>query len=117
MEPTWRRVVTGSLATFAVVVGLLAGRMSDGADPGLKQIPAVHATASPATSTTGSGSSASGWSASGSAAYSPGAPVSGGTGSGGTAGDGTGGIYDDDAEEYNGSGAGSSNPSGPGPAV
>jgi hypothetical protein len=35
MHPTWRRIITGSLGTFAVVLGFLAGRMNAGADPGV----------------------------------------------------------------------------------
>jgi cytoskeletal protein RodZ len=34
-QPTWRRLVGGTVALFLVILALLVGRMSAGADPGL----------------------------------------------------------------------------------
>jgi hypothetical protein len=43
MQATWRRIVIGSLGTFAVVLGFLAGRMNAGADAGLDGSATAHA--------------------------------------------------------------------------
>jgi hypothetical protein len=58
-QPTWRRVATGSVGAFVVVLGFLAGRMNGGADPGLASsarhgdaATSVHATTTKTQSTT-----------------------------------------------------------------
>jgi hypothetical protein len=43
MQATWRRIIIGSLGTFAVVLGFLAGRMNGGGDPGLDGSATAHA--------------------------------------------------------------------------
>jgi hypothetical protein len=59
MQPSWRRIVTGSLATFAVVLGFLAGRMNAGADPGIARSTTAHAKVVKKTPATQSGSTTS----------------------------------------------------------
>ena len=57
MEFTWRRIITGSLGTFAVVLGFLAGRMTGGGDPGLPQSATAHAKVVKSTPGTSAGAS------------------------------------------------------------
>ena len=56
-QPTWRRLVGGSLGLFFVILAFLAGRMGAGADPALSDNQSETKKASTQQSTSNSGTS------------------------------------------------------------